>query len=76
MNKFTREHYPASKLPVELRGEIDPARHVTVTVEEEELPPKQAMTLEQILESTKEFRTRPAGEIDADIRAQRDAWSD
>ena len=48
MNKIVKEHFPASKLPVELREGIDPAGHVTVTVVEEERPPEHVMTLEEI----------------------------
>lgn len=49
MNKIVKEHYPASKLPVELREGIDPTGHVTVTVIEEENPPEHVMTLEEIM---------------------------
>ena len=49
MNKIVKEHYPASKLPVELREGIDPSGHVTVTVAEEEKPPEHVMTLEEII---------------------------
>ena len=49
MNKIVKEHYPATKLPVELRERIDPAGHVTVTVVEEEKPPEHVMTLEEII---------------------------
>lgn len=49
MNKIVKEHYPASKLPVELREGIDPQGHVTVTVVEEEKPPERVMTLEEIM---------------------------
>jgi len=48
MNKIVKEHFPAPKLPVELREGIDPAGHVTVTVVEEERPPEHVMTLEEI----------------------------
>jgi hypothetical protein len=48
MNKIAKEHYPAARLPVELREGIDPAGHVTVTVVEEEKPPERVMTLEEI----------------------------
>ena len=76
MNKITREHYPASKLPEDLRLGIDPTRQVTVTVEEEESPPEKVMTFEEIFATADKFRRRSAAEIDADIRAQRDAWDD
>ena len=44
MNRIVREHYPASKLPDDLRKGIDPDRSVTVTVVEEEVPPERPMT--------------------------------
>jgi len=75
MNKIVKVHYPASKLPVELREGIDPAGHVTVTVVEEEHPPKHVMTLEEIIAS----RRPPylsAAEIDEEINRQRDEWDD
>jgi hypothetical protein len=75
MNKFTREHYPASKLPDDLRGQIDPAGRVTVTIVEEEAPHR-VRSFEEIFEDTKEFRTRTTAEITASIRAQRDEWDD
>jgi hypothetical protein len=76
MNKYTREHYPASKLPEDLRGAIDPARRVTVTVVEESTPPARVMTLEEIFAAVAPYRRLSAAEIDARIRAERDAWDD
>lgn len=74
MNAVVRRHYPAGKLPDDLRGEIDPARQVTVTIVEEELP-EEVMSLEEIFAARRPpFRT--AEEIDADIRALRDEWQD
>jgi hypothetical protein len=75
MNKLTREHYPASRLPDDLRGQIDPSRHVTITIVEEEAP-RRKRSFAEIFEDTKEFRTRTPAEIDASIRAQRDEWDD
>ncbi len=49
MNKIVKEHYPASKLPVDLREGMDPSGHVTVTVVEEERPPEHVMTIEEII---------------------------
>jgi hypothetical protein len=75
MNKIVKEHYPASKLPVELREGIDPGGHVTVTVVEEEKPPKHVMTLEEIIAARRPpYLT--AEEIDEEIRRQRDAWDE
>jgi hypothetical protein len=74
MNKITREHYPASKLPEDLRPTNDPNASVTITVEEEKRPEK-VMTLDEIFSLTG-FRRRSAAEIDADIRQMRDEWDD
>lgn len=74
MNKITREHYPASKLPAELREGIDPSRQVTVTVVEENPPSDGVLSLEEILELAKPYRGRSKAEIDATIRAGRDDW--
>jgi hypothetical protein len=75
MNKIVREHYPASKLPDDLRGDVDPSSMVTVTVDEEEKPPEHVMSLEEIF-SLEGFRRRSGAEIDADIRQMRDEWDD
>ena len=75
MNRFTREHYPASKLPDDLRGGIDPSGRVTVTFVEEGAP-RPVRSMEEIFEATKQFRTRTADEIEASVRAQRDEWDD
>ena len=37
MNKIVREHYPAAKLPDDLRGELGLDAEVTVTVEQREV---------------------------------------
>ncbi len=76
MSKYTREHYPASKLPEELRGTIDPTRQVTVTVVEEDTPTRRKMSLEEIFAAAAPYRRLSAAEIDAHIRAERDAWDD
>jgi hypothetical protein len=75
MNRIIREHYPASRLPEDLREGVDPQATVTVTVTQEEKTPEHVMTLEEIFSLTG-FRRRSAEEIDADIRRQRDEWDD
>ena len=73
MNKITREHYPASRLPEDLRAGVDPSSTVTVTIVEEETRP--AMTLAEIFAMRRPpFRT--AEEIDEGLRSQRDGWDD
>jgi len=76
MNTIVREHYPASKLPEDLRQGVDPDSTVTVTVTVESLNrPERGRTLEEIFASRRPpFRT--IEEIDAEIRRQRDEWDD
>jgi hypothetical protein len=75
MNRIVREHYPASKLPEDLRVGVDPAATVTVTIVEEQGKPQRIVTLEEIFASRQPpFRTRD--EIDAELRRQRDEWDD
>ena len=75
MNRITREHYPASKLPEDLRAGVDPSSTVTVTIVEEEKPPEKFMTLDEIFALRRPpFRTPE--EIDEDLRSQRDEWDD
>lgn len=74
MNTVVRQHYPASKLPEDLREGIDPSKEVTVTVVEEDRPDR-VMTFEEIFASRRPpFRT--AEEIDAQIRRLRDEWQE
>jgi hypothetical protein len=75
MNKIIRERYPASKLPEDLRGGMDPSSTVTVMIVEDEKPPRKIMSLEEIFAARRPpFRT--ADEIDRDLRQQRDEWDD
>ncbi len=75
MNRIVREHYPASRLPEELRAGLDPKASVTVTVEEVEPRPDSVMTIDEIFAARRPpYRT--ADEIDVDIREQRDEWDD
>lgn len=75
MNRIIREHYPASKLPEDLRGDLDPASTVTVTVVEDDKPPAKVMSLEEIF-ALRRPPYRTADEIDRDLRQQRDEWDD
>lgn len=79
MNRIVRENYPASKLPEDLRPSADPEARVVVTVETQdtaaENPPERRVTLEEIWARRQPpFRTKE--EIDAQVRADRDAWDD
>jgi hypothetical protein len=77
MNRIIREHYPASKLPEDLREGVDPKSSVTVTVTVEGASqrPERVMSLDEIF-AARRPPFRSAKEIDADIRAQRDEWDD
>ena len=75
MNKIVKEHYPASKLPEDLREGVDPAATVTVTIVEELHPPERNVSLDEIF-SARRPPFRSADEIDADLRRQRDEWDD
>lgn len=76
MNKIIREHYPAAKLPEDLREGFDLESTVTVIVTVEGAKrPRHVMSLEEIFASRRPpFRT--VEEIDSDLRRQRDEWDD
>ena len=74
MNKIIRHHFPASRLPEELRGDLPDDAQVTVVVEQEApasttLPP----TLDDLF-----ARARPSFETQDDVnrhvREMRDEW--
>lgn len=75
MNRIVKEHYPAAKLPSDLREGIDPTVQVTVTVTEEQAPPERVMTLEEIL-AARHPPYLSTSEIDNMIRDLRDEWDD
>lgn len=77
MNKVIHEHYPASRLPDELREGIDPSGHVTVTVVEEEPRPSREKLL-QLLDQARQ-RSGSVGDVSTEeavrrIRDLRDEW--
>ena len=57
MNRIVKEHYPASKLPEDLRAGMNPAATVTVTIVEEQKRPEKVMSLDEIF-SMKGFPRR------------------
>ena len=78
MNKIVLQHYPASKLPEELREGIAPGASVRITVEEENR--RDPMTREELLQSFRDARARAKGvtleEAVARVRELRDEWDD
>jgi hypothetical protein len=75
MNRIVREHYPASRLPEDLREGIDPAREVTVTVSVDDARPDQIMSLDEIFASGKPLY-KDMAEIDEHVRSLREEWND
>lgn len=78
MNKIVLEHYPASKLPVELRGTIAPNASVKVTVEEEARKP---LPLNQLHRQLQNYRSSLGRKVTieeavARVRELRDEWDD
>lgn len=72
MNKVVREHYPAARLPEELRAGIDPNASVTITVEIEERPGK-VMSLEEMFALRHDVYASQQ-EVDDHVRALRGEW--
>ena len=85
MNKIVREHYPASKLPEDLREGIPEGAEVIVTVEIREKvpfgshPQRPPMTAEELRESIKRYKAQNKKPVTADVavarvRELRDEW--
>ena len=73
MNRIVREHYPASRLPEDLREGIDPAREVTVTVSVDEGRPEHVLSLDEIFASGKP-RYESLAKINEPVRSLREEW--
>ena len=90
MNRIIKEHYPAAKLPEDLREGLDPTQEVRVTVEvaqsKEDAGPAWAQESRRVLSlrvlsldeifALRRPPYRSGEEIDAEIRRQRDEWDD
>jgi len=76
MNKLVREHFPAEKLPAELREGLAPGAQVTVTIEAEmESRPEKVLTLEEMFALRRDVFASPE-EAAAHVRALRDEWDE
>jgi hypothetical protein len=75
MNKIVKEHYPAAKLPEDLREGLDLEKtvKVTVTVEDEML--ETALSLDEIF-ALRRPPFRSLEEINDELRRQRDEWDE
>jgi len=78
MNRIVIEHYPASKLPKDMRGTFDKSASVKVVVEEEK--PTKRLTYEQLTalidKAQKGKRPVTTEEAVARVRELRDEWDD
>jgi hypothetical protein len=77
MNEIIRRHFPASRLPDELRGDLQPDDQVTVVVlkEDRQSAEQRLMALDEIL-ARRRPPYRSVEDIDAEIRGERDAWDE
>lgn len=78
MNRIVREHYPASKLPPDLRQGLAADASVTVTIQEETPPQLSAEELRQQLRAYRKGLSRHStlDEAVARVRELRDEWDD
>ena len=76
MNRIVKKHYPASKLPEDLREGIEPGRQVSVTVEEEASPPTREQLKAMIEEAQRYAREGTIEDAVSRVRALRDEWDD
>ena len=72
MNRIVRRHYPASKLPEELREGLPADARVTVQVETETEQGK-PMPLEELFAMARPVFAS-GEEVDAYVRSMRDEW--
>lgn len=79
MNRIVREHYPAAKLPEDLRDEIGPGKQVTITIEVES-PDSNSESTESRndwfskYEHIHRSNFHSLDEVNAHVRSLRDEW--
>lgn len=78
MSRLVLEHYPASKLPSDLRAGVPADAIVRITIEEERRKPFSA---EELLQQLKKARQKLPRDVTAEeaadrIRQLRDEWDD
>lgn len=85
MNRIVRDHYPASKLPEDLREGIPEGADVSVTVEVRERVPfgpdpnRKPMSPDELRESIRRYKAQNKNPVTAEeaverIRELRDEW--
>ena len=75
MNRIIREHYPASKLPEDLKEGIDPQANVTITIAEEADERRSAFSFDEIFRTLHESRVRSDDPV-MRRRALREEWDE
>ena len=78
MNKIVREHYPVERLPEDLQAELGLARTVTLVIEAEDSPSRDAerkAAIEELLELRSKLKPS-ANDSVARVRQLRDEWDD
>lgn len=73
MSRIVREHYPAAKLPEDLREGLDPSVEVRVVIEPETAGLEDDLPLTRILDNMQEHRVF-AGDPVTRVRALRAEW--
>jgi hypothetical protein len=76
MNRIIREHYPASRLPDDLKAEIGAEKKVTITIEVEEDASKPQDDWFSRYSRLRRGNYKSLDEVNEHVRALRDEWSD
>lgn len=76
MNRIVKKHYPASKLPEDLREGIAPGGQVCITIEEERVPATADQLKAMIEEAQRHAKEGTIDDAVARVRALRDEWDD
>ncbi len=76
MNKVVLEHYPAARLPKDLRGSIAANASVRVTVQEEPVSSDRGELLKLLEEARREAKGVSTDDAVRRIRELRDEWDD
>jgi hypothetical protein len=77
MGKIVLDHYPASKLPEELRGNLSSDSVVRITIEEERRAPLSPADFVRVVQERKKTsKTVTIDEAVARVRSLRDEWDD
>jgi hypothetical protein len=74
MNRIVRQHYPAAKLPDDLRDEIGAEKRVTITIEVEGAESGSRHDWFSKYEHLRRNTFHSLEEVNAHVRSLRDEW--